>query len=130
MMFQGTSAASTVAKMIVFAQRYLHRVTRHVYDELVKGDIITIVHNLKVLVNEELSVVHTYQRHTREENMPCQLNPDNKYLFISRACIDEEDVDYTSISRELAKLFMAETSLEFDAFVQWLAGTVDMYMVG
>jgi len=128
MMFQGTSAASTVAKMIVFAQRYLHRVCPDVYGQLVEGDIVTTINGLKVLVNEELSVVHTYQRHTREVNEPCQLNPDNKYLFISRACIDDED--YTSISRELAKLFVAETNLEFDAFVQWLAGTVDMYMVG
>ena len=128
MMFQGTSAAPTVAKMIVFAQRYLHRVTPDVYDQLVKKDIITIVHDLKVLVNEELSVVHTYQRHTREVNEPCQLNPDHKYLFISRACIDEGD--YTSISRELAKVFVPETNGEFDKFVQWLASTVDMYTVG
>jgi hypothetical protein len=128
MMYMSTSAAPMVARMIVFAQRYLRRVVRSKYDWLINEGVVAVIRDLTVVVNVELSVVHTYQQHTRETNQACQLSPDSKYLFISRACI--EDQDFTSISRELAKLFLDEATKEFDPFAQWLGSTASNHAVG
>ena len=128
MMYMSTSAAPTVAKMIIFAQRYLHRVARGIYDLLIEQGIGALIHGLTVVVNEELSVVFTYQHHTRVTPQPCQLSTDHKYLFISRACIDDQD--FTSISRELAKVFVEETREEFDPFATWLANTASNDSIG
>eukprot|EP01047_Picozoa_sp_COSAG01_P103424 COSAG01_NODE_32890_length_573_cov_2.075949_1_plen_60_part_10 len=41
-----------------------------------------------------------------------------------------EDQDFTSISRELAKLFLDEATKEFDPFAQWLGSTASNHAVG